>query len=211
MAATESEVCDGEYVLFAALTDPVGEESNISWSGGGTPATGTGATFYTKWTTGSTGTKIVTATYCNDSKSESVNVLFDCDCDRIGEMTQLTTLGGWFDDCENYLSYTDMEGVKRLWYNFSQIGHCPYAGSMVQIRYWKTVNDAKYHSTFFQSCDLHGNNEPYPGDEGTGGKFDFVIWTYDCITDTLDENCRENNTFCGTETSGTTSNCEHRW
>ena len=80
---------------------------------------------------------------------------------------------------------------------------------MVLIRYWKTVNDAKYHSTFFQSCDLVADYSEQ--DDGTKGKYDYVIWTYDCITGTLDENCRENDTFCGTETSGTTSGCEHIW
>ncbi|MBN2270886.1 MAG: hypothetical protein JXN61_09750 [Sedimentisphaerales bacterium] len=52
ITATESVVCDNEVVTFQVVTDPPGEESNISWSGGGEPATGTGATFDTKWTTG---------------------------------------------------------------------------------------------------------------------------------------------------------------
>ena len=84
VTASESEVCDGEIVVFITVTVPTGNESNITWSGGGTPATGTGAVFYTKWTTGSTGARTVTASYCNDSESESVNVLVGCDCDRPG-------------------------------------------------------------------------------------------------------------------------------
>ena len=48
--------CD---VTFTAQTILSGYESHISWSGGGTPATGSGASFTTRWST--PGTKTVTA------------------------------------------------------------------------------------------------------------------------------------------------------
>jgi hypothetical protein len=40
VVANEWLVCEGEEVTFTGLTSPAGYEGSISWSGGGTPATG---------------------------------------------------------------------------------------------------------------------------------------------------------------------------
>jgi hypothetical protein len=60
-------------VTFTASTLPAGYGSLVQWSGGGTPATGSGQTFVTQWDTH--GVKTVTATCCNSSKTGQVTIL----------------------------------------------------------------------------------------------------------------------------------------
>lgn len=57
---------------FTATTNPEGKYTCLEWTGGGTPATGSGQTFTTRWST--TGTKTVTASCCGGSKSKQVTV-----------------------------------------------------------------------------------------------------------------------------------------
>ena len=73
VTSDKDEECDGQNVTFTVTTNPSGFESLVSWSGGGTPATGTGATFTTKWSTG--GTKTVTACCCSSCASKEVDII----------------------------------------------------------------------------------------------------------------------------------------
>jgi hypothetical protein len=61
--------CD---ITFSVTTNPPGNESLVTWSGGGTPSAGSGQTFTTKWS--ATGTKTVTATCATSSKSKQVTI-----------------------------------------------------------------------------------------------------------------------------------------
>jgi len=71
--SSDKEVaCVGCDITFTVVTDPSGHESKVQWSGGGDPATGSGATFVTDWA--SHGTKTVTATICENDKSKQVTV-----------------------------------------------------------------------------------------------------------------------------------------
>ena len=61
-----------EDITFTVTTNPSGYESNVSWSGGGDPSTGSGATFTTHWDT--SGIKTVTASLCDSSESKQVTI-----------------------------------------------------------------------------------------------------------------------------------------
>ena len=128
-----------------------------------------------------------------------------------------TTQGQWHnmqvgeehDNCGNTLSLTFNSNTYCFWYNGQLVGHCPFLGGINTIRYCKTNDDMRFHSTWHRSCD--NTNDGGYSDEGTKYKYDWVIWTYDCILDpgNPDENCREDpNLFCGDDL-GTLSMCEH--
>lgn len=65
----KNKVCLGENVTFTATVTPSTLSDGVTWSDGGEPATGTGATFTTKWTV--KGAKTITA------KCGSVTKTFD--------------------------------------------------------------------------------------------------------------------------------------
>jgi len=65
--------CVGCNIRFTATTNPAGHEDLVEWSGGGTPATGTGAKFTTKWSTW--GTKTVTGSCGTSSESKQVTIV----------------------------------------------------------------------------------------------------------------------------------------
>ncbi|MBP6962893.1 MAG: hypothetical protein KBC96_00635 [Armatimonadetes bacterium] len=64
--------CPEGTVGLTAVTNPVGYEHLISWSGGGVPETGTGAFFQTYWTT--PGTKTVRAGCGDDAQTMDIEV-----------------------------------------------------------------------------------------------------------------------------------------
>ena len=220
-----SEVCNGEDLVFEATTYPTGDEDEITWSGGGTPPTGTGPVFTTKWTTGSSGPRTVTASYCNDSKSKFVNVLFGCDCDRPEDDWQdfpppsfgcptvcsgTNTTPPVPDNCGNTLKIQCGPSgfcYYRFFYNSTLIGECPYVGGVNKIRYKRTVNGDRFYSTWHRSRDP--DNDGSDADEGTKYKYDWVVWIYNCIDDIgPDEHCREHPTSWGDENFGDVSACE---
>ena len=69
---SDNGACVNCSITFTAITNPSGNEDDVSWSGGGNPSTGSGSTFTTYWDT--TGTKTVTASLCSTSKSKDVTV-----------------------------------------------------------------------------------------------------------------------------------------
>jgi hypothetical protein len=62
--------CD---IKFEITTNPAGHEGEVSWTGGGNPATGSGKTFTTKWA--DPGVKTVTATCGTSNKSKEVKIV----------------------------------------------------------------------------------------------------------------------------------------
>jgi hypothetical protein len=72
VTSDKDAACVGCRITFTATTDPTAREDEVSWSGGGTPSTGTGPTFRTNW--GEIGTKTVTASLCGSSVSKDVAV-----------------------------------------------------------------------------------------------------------------------------------------
>jgi hypothetical protein len=235
--ADKSEVCEGEDVTFTGTTSPPGNEGSISWSGGGTPSTGSGATFVTKWTTGGSGNRTVTATYCGDSKNKSVNVLTGCDCDRPGDWQTISGLSVcnyssgpegdcWpssdppkYDDCGNWgkvVCTNAGSGYEyRDYYNSTGtcMGACVYLPAWNRAKYRFTVNGDRWHS--FKHVTLNDCNDSGSGDMGTAGKYDWQIWRYDCISETLEEaECLESSTIGDPismewlEQNGSASDCE---
>ncbi|MGD8787416.1 MAG: hypothetical protein PVJ60_08330, partial [Phycisphaerales bacterium] len=65
--------CPGQNVEFTVTTNPSGNENLITWSDGGSPPTGEGASFTTSWS--SSGVKTVTATCYSDYDQQSVTVV----------------------------------------------------------------------------------------------------------------------------------------
>jgi hypothetical protein len=213
---SEPEVCNGEDLLFTATTCPTGFEEYVTWSGGGTPATGTGPFFFTKWTTGSSGARTVTASYCNDSKSKSVNLLFGCDCDRPGDTDTLYAGFGCPPLCSGTNTETEPDNCSnilkiqcgpsgfcyyRYFYNSTQVGRCPYPDGVNWFRYTKTINDDRFYSTWHRSRDPY--NDGSDADQGTKHKYDWVVWIYNCIDDIgPDPHWREHPTSWGDENFG---------
>jgi hypothetical protein len=70
---SDNAACTGQDVEFTATTSPGGGEDCVSWSGGQSPATGTGATFTTSWS--SVGTKTVTATCGTSTRNKTVEII----------------------------------------------------------------------------------------------------------------------------------------
>jgi len=177
VASDKNEACDGENVTFTVTTNPPGFGSLVSWSGGGTPATGSGATFTTKWSTG--GTKTVTATCGTSSKYKQVTILAACDCTIVGSWHNMS-VGSESDECDNTLTLTFNNNVYCYYYNRLKVGNCPYLGGENIIGYWKTINEKRFYATYHKSMD--DKNDGSQGDEGTQYKYDSVIWRYDCIS-----------------------------
>jgi len=65
--------CVNEDITFTVTTDPAGHEGPVTWSGGETPATGSGKTFTTRWST--VGPKQVTAECGSSSVSKTIDVI----------------------------------------------------------------------------------------------------------------------------------------
>lgn len=67
--------CLGENVTFVAITNPMNMAHlvTVTWSGGENPATGSGSSFMTNWST--PGTKTVTATCGTSSAQKSVKIV----------------------------------------------------------------------------------------------------------------------------------------
>ncbi len=237
VSADKLTPCEGENVIFTAYTSPSGNEGSVTWSGGGTPATGTGETFTTKWTTGSTGDRTVTATYCGHSKQRTVNVRMDCDCTKKGEPNQVPPLPFGCpsgcdsnsqpvfidDNCGNEIQVEcKSPGCYLRWFyedssNKHYIGHCPYYGGQNTVVYWLTLNGDRYHSIKYRS--LNPYKDGTPNDQGTKDVYDWVVWcTDDCIEEPAwpDEYCRESitlpdvNDYEYWETTGDGSDCEDR-
>jgi hypothetical protein len=128
----------------------------------------------------------------------------------VGNRTQITSTGSWNDDCGNTLSLTYSGNVYRLWFNGKEIGTCVYQNGVNLIYYWKTVNGKRFHSTWHRSHDP--DHDGSAADEGTKYKYDWVVWTYDCITDpgSPSEYCREATTWDSDygESDGDPSACE---
>lgn len=219
VTASESEVCEGEDVVFTATTYPSGYESEITWSAtGATPSSGSGRTFTTKWTTGSTGTKTVYATYCNDVKSKPVNVLIGCDCDRPAddwedfempsfdcppECSETNTTPPLPDNCGHTLKIQcgPPTCYYRYLYNSTLVGRCPYPDGVNKWKYKKTVNDDRFYSTWHRSYDPY--NDGSEADQGTKNKYDWVVWIYNCIDGgPVAEYWREHPTTVGEENDG---------
>ncbi len=72
-----------ENVTFTVTTNPSGYGYLVSWSGGGTPATGSGSTFTTHWPCA--GGKTVAATCGGSSKSKNVTVSLPDGCFHCSE------------------------------------------------------------------------------------------------------------------------------
>jgi hypothetical protein len=215
------------------LTSPAGYEGSISWSGGGTPATGSGDTFTTKWTTGSTGSRTVTASYCNDTEDETVTVLMDCDCTRAGDweddftIPTVCTPGGpdedrwpatdppFEDDCENTL-LVRCEGTPnaqfRDYYNDTLVGKCIYFPNAKNTwRYRLTENGDRLERFEHVTGQYLKDGTTY--DKGTKFKYDWQIWRYDCVTPyQMASVCRESTTWPSSPpwdpATGSSSNCE---
>jgi hypothetical protein len=229
VTADKSEVCDGENVTFTAVTAPAGYESSVFWNCPlGTPATGTGATFTTKFTTGSSGGKLVSGSYCGDSKFKVVYAKMGCDC-RTPEDSYHNVSAGFGcpgsscgtnetdpleDNCWGKLKIQCSE--PKCWYRYlfslgggwKLIGHCPYYNGVNWFRYKKTINDERFHSTWYRSHDP--DKDGTAADEGTLFKYDWVVWKYDCINAPAspEEHCREDATTVGDEDDGDNSSCE---
>jgi hypothetical protein len=60
-------------ITFVAVTKPIGYESWINWSGGEYPATGSGGTFITQYS--SLGTHTVTAKFCETDPGKSIDIV----------------------------------------------------------------------------------------------------------------------------------------
>jgi hypothetical protein len=73
VTSNKASACVGCDITFTATTDPTGYEDDVEWSGGGEPATGSGATFTTHWDT--SGTKTVTAELCDSEESKQVTIV----------------------------------------------------------------------------------------------------------------------------------------
>lgn len=234
--ADEATPCEDENVTFTAITFPTGNEGSVTWSGGGTPSTGSGATFTTKWTTGSTGTRTVTATYCGHEEQESVYVFMDCDCTKpeadwqpITSLSLCDTYTGpegdrWpftsppeYDDCENWFKIVCEEVGTiyeyRDYYNDDCIGACIYVPANNDMKYRHTFNGERWHSikhATFNDCKDGGIN-----DYGTKDEYDWQIWKYNCLTESQQTSvCRESATkpnplsTIWIESTGESSSCD---
>ena len=73
VTSNKASACIGCDITFTATTDPTGYEDDVEWSGGGEPATDSGATFTTYWDT--SGTKTVTAELCDSEESKQVTIV----------------------------------------------------------------------------------------------------------------------------------------
>lgn len=180
VTSDKDETCDGVNVTFTVTTNPPGFGSLVSWSGGGTPGTGAGTTFTTKWSTG--GTKTVTATCGTSSKSKQITILAGCDCTITSTQEHYMSVGSVTDDCGNTLTLTFNDNVYCYYYNGLEVGNCPYLGGENTILYFKTINGKRFAQTIHISMDDFNDGSIW--DEGTQYKYDSVIWDYDCISDT---------------------------
>jgi hypothetical protein len=107
-------------------------------------------------------------------------------------------------------------------HNDKIVGTCKYTNA-VNYWYYRLTGDGRFHSTWHLSREDTENNPHLM--EGSPNKYDWVVWTYDCIDggDEPEHNCRENETwdeeYGGTgwgdpnndlngATVGTTSACE---
>ena len=227
-------VCDGENVTFTAITSPSGNEGSVTWSGGGTPSTGSGEFFTTKWTTGDTGNRTVTATYCGHSKQAAdVYVLMDCDCTREGSWNYLPVLtacnlGGpdgsrwpasppYDDNCDNTLEIK-CEGAPRAsfrdYINDVLVGRCIYVPAYNKWRYSLTVNGERLHT--FEHITGNHCADGSANDMGTEFKYDWQKWGYGCIEEEGGGQhtniCRQASTWPSTHpwsgTVGDPSSCE---
>jgi hypothetical protein len=73
VTSNKDTACVNCYVEFMAITKPSGYESLVRWSGGQLPSTGSGLIYTTKW--GTPGTKTVTASCCDSSKTKDVTII----------------------------------------------------------------------------------------------------------------------------------------
>ena len=60
------------------------------------------------------------------------------------------------------------------------MGNCPYGGATNNFNYKMTKNGKRFHSLQHRSYD--DAKDGSGADEGTKGKYDWVVWTYNCIT-----------------------------
>lgn len=90
VSADSSYILINSNVVFTVTTDPAGNESMVTWSGGGTPDTQTGgATFTTQWS--SSGSKTVTATIGTSSATATVDVV-DAEYVKVKQMDSSESL-----------------------------------------------------------------------------------------------------------------------
>ncbi len=86
--------CPGKNCTFTATTNPGGHTDLLTWSGGGTPATGTGGSFTTQWATG--GQKTVSACCCGTCRSASITIEGPCaytSCGTVACLANESTTG----------------------------------------------------------------------------------------------------------------------
>ena len=71
ISANRGWSCVDHNITFTATTNPTGYESYVTWTDGGTPSTGSGSTFTTKWSTWENKTVIAL------NKSKQVNITYE--------------------------------------------------------------------------------------------------------------------------------------
>jgi hypothetical protein len=118
-------------------------------------------------------------------------------------------VGSLNDNCSNTLTLTWNGVVYCYYYNGLKVGNCPYHYGLNVIGYWKTINEKRFYQTYHKSMD--DANDGSDEDEGTEGKYDSVIWRYDCISGgTPDKTGIEHPTIRGGD-DGTGSNFEESY
>jgi hypothetical protein len=112
-----------------------------------------------------------------------------------------------FDSCGNRLELwcdrrtPSSPAAFHFKYNDTIVGTCRYTNAF-NYWYYRKTGDGRFHSTWHLSREDTENNPHLM--EGSPNKWDWVVWTYDCINggDEPDQNCRENETW-DEEYSGT--------
>ncbi len=153
-------ICINCYVTFTAITDPTGYENLVTWSGGGSPSTGSGTTFRTRWM--ESGNKTVTASIGAANESKEVRIA----CPVNFHQTSWADVG----DGVLYFEYTWESSTWNLWdLEGCQVGEVvyypgpddPYDPPNPPFLDWHIANPTRraVDATIGEFADRHGHGD----------------------------------------------------
>jgi len=184
VTSNKDTACVRCYVTFTAATNPAGYESLVQWSGGQSPATGSGKTFTTRWAIPDT--KTVTASCCDSNETKDVIIIcpsgentsvmsppwfgtlarfkarltphsVDCSCIRVQEYVGGPGNDGCHFPGSIYSPWTEVTG-SISWDVDSNNWYGPdlIGWSVAQINYYRFVGRAPCHNVMIQDMRVIG-------------------------------------------------------
>lgn len=115
------------------------------------------------------------------------------------------------DVCDNHLelwcepSSPEYASQYKYKYNGNDIGLCVYNNGQNIFKYRMAVSGVVFHSMWHRTADPDNSGD---GDEGTLGKYDWIVNRYCCPSGQVEQFCREDPYQTGDEYDGTSSDCE---